>query len=269
VAGATDEDEHSDLFLYDRVSGAVSLVSFAAGSPGVAANRWDFEARISADGSVIAFNSASTDLVPGQTASESVNLILQDRSAGTRTFVGRVHTSRPFAVSNSAISFLPQLSANGRAVAFTSDVASFVAGDFNGTWDAFLYDADGSTGGGPFGPCTLLDTRRAADGPALRSDVRRTLSVHGACGVPTTAKTVSVKVTVLQSSGKGNLRFYPGNVPSTAQPSATLRFQKGKARSASLTLSLATNGAGTLAILPFVAGEGTVHMIVEVNGYSP
>ena len=64
-----------------------------------------------------------------------------------------------------------------------------------------------------------------------------------------------------------NLRIYPGNASASANPSATLRFQKGQTRTASYTLPLATNDAGTLAIVPFVAGNGTVHAVVEVTGY--
>jgi hypothetical protein len=113
-------------------------------------------------------------------------------------------------------------------------------------------------------PCTLLDTRRAADRPVLRSNVQRSVTVHGACGVPATAKRVVVKVTTLASSGKGNLRFYPGAV--TATPSGILRFEKGATRIETFTLPVGTSGS--LTILPFVAGKGTVHAVVEVTGYS-
>jgi len=83
--------------------------------------------------------------------------------------------------------------------------------------------------------------------------------------VPVTAKQILVKVTVFQPSGKGNLRFYPGAV--TPTPAGILRFERNQSRTESFTLPLA-NSAGTLAILPFVAGKGTVHTLVEVNGYS-
>ena len=105
---------------------------------------------------------------------------------------------------------------------------------------------------------------RRADRPVLTSNVQRTVTVRGACGVPATAKQVLVKVTALSASGKGNLRFYPGAV--TATPSGILRFERGATRTETFTLPLSANG--TLTILPLVAGKGTVHVAVEVNGYS-
>jgi hypothetical protein len=54
----------------------------------------------------------------------------------------------------------------------------------------------------------------------------------------------------------------------TAPPSGTLRFVKTKPASATFDLPLATNGAGTIAVLPFVRGNGTVRVVVEVDGYT-
>ncbi len=97
----------------------------------------------------------------------------------------------------------------------------------------------------------------------LTSNVQRTVTVRGACGVPATAKQVVVKVTALSASGKGNLRFYPGAV--TPAPSGILRFERSATRTETFTLPLSPNG--TLTILPFVASRGTVHGAVEVTGY--
>jgi len=160
----------------------------------------------------------------------------------------------------------PLLSANGRQVAFTS-VLELADGDLNRMPDAYLFNLDATPPGpGSSFPCTLLDTHRAADAPALQSDVRRVVTVAGACSVPSTAKSITAKVTVLQGTGKGNLRIFPGNAKPSAKPSATLRFEEGQTRTASYTLPLATNGAGTLALVPFVTGKGTVHVVVEVTG---
>ncbi|HEX9940784.1 MAG TPA: hypothetical protein VGG03_02110 [Thermoanaerobaculia bacterium] len=276
-----DPRGESQLYLYDRIAKTTSLVtrSVLQNSGG---NDRTTSLAISTDGQYIAFASDATDLVSGQSDPSGPlsgpiqsNVFLFDRVAGTTILV-----SRP--IPSSVVkgnSWTPLLSASGRQVAFTS-TADLVEGDLNHGADAYLFSLDpapvagpdpepGSGPGlpGPFVPCTLLDTRRAADAPALRSDVRRVLAVHGACGVPATARKVAVKVTVLQPSGKGNLRIYPGNAKPKDKPSATLRFQKGQTRAASYTLPLATNGAGTLALLPFVAGHGTVHVTLEVTGY--
>lgn len=44
-------------------------------------------------------------------------------------------------------------------------------------------------------------------------------------------------------------------------------FGQGQTRANNAILPLAANGSGTLAITPFVAGNGTVHVIVDVVGY--
>jgi RNase P/RNase MRP subunit POP5 len=110
-------------------------------------------------------------------------------------------------------------------------------------------------------PCPLFDL------VGLRSNVRRPIKVAGRCGVPATATRALLKVTALQATGMGNLRLYPGDVTTTA--AGLLRFDRGQTASASFDLSLATNGNGTLAILPFVRGNGTVRVMVEVDGYVP
>ena len=134
-------------------------------------------------------------------------------------------------------------------------------GDYNLVRDVYLWkDEDGTL---PLPACKLLDTRRRADRPILASDVPRAVAANGRCGVPVTAKQVVVKAAVFNPSGKGNLRFYPGAV--TATPSGLLRFERNATRTETFTLTLGTDG--TLTILPFVAGRGTVHVAVEVNGY--
>ena len=255
VAGVTDTNGGSDVFLYDRLTGTNALVSHAAGAPLKAGNGPSATPGLSADGSRIAFLSAATDLVPGTVPARSRNLYVQDRTTGARTFIAR---AAPQSEPLPPFSFVPRLSIDGRRIAFLSD-APLVAGDYNGTSDVYLWTQDAVT----VPACTLLDTRRRADRPALSSNVQRTVTVRGACGVPATAKQVLVKVTVFNPSGKGNLRFYPGAVADP--PSGILRFDRGATRTASFTLPLSSNGK--LTILPFVAGKGTVHVAMEVNGY--
>ena len=122
-------------------------------------------------------------------------------------------------------------------------------------WDAFVYDA--AAGPVTVPPCTLLDG-------VLRSNVRQMATVAGACGVPAAAKQVLVKITVSQGTGKGNVQVYPGNV--TNPSSGILRFNAGMSRSATFTVPL---GNGGIALLPFVNGNGTVRVGVEVDGYVP
>lgn len=247
-----------DVFLYDLATKSNTLVSHALGEPGNAGNKKSGNARISADGRRIAFVSPATNLVAGQAPNGPANLILQDRITGARTLVGPV--SPLPSTSNSSFLSLG-MSADGRSVAFTSESPVLVAGDLNNEWDVFLY-REGSNGPVTVPACTLFDTRRPEDGPALRSGVREVLAVHGACGVPADATAVLVKVTVPEPRRRGSLRLTPGDA---ATPASTLRFPRRQTRTGTFTVPLAADG--TLALQPIVAGNGTVHAVVEVIGY--
>ncbi len=251
VAGESDTNDGDDVFLYDRLSGTVSLVSFAAGSPGSTTSLWAQSPVISADGSRIGFESPSPELLPGQTGT-AFRFYVQDRATGARTLLASV-VGKSFGLDFN-ISLDLWLSADGRQAAFSTD-APLVAGDYNVNWDAFVYDEAAGPVAVP--PCTLLDA-------TLRSNVQRTIPVAGACGVPATAKQGVVKLTVSQGTGQGNVQLFPGNV--TSPPSGILRFSRGAARSAGFTLPL---GNGGISLLPFVAGNGTVRVTLEVDGYVP
>jgi hypothetical protein len=161
----------------------------------------------------------------------------------------------------------PFISADGQTVAFTSTSPDLVEADFNAQEeDAFLFHTASTPPPGPVAvtPCTLLDTHRPADRPALRSNVRRSVKATGTCGVPATAKSVVMKVAALQGTGQGNLQLFPGGSTASA---GILRFARGQTRSASFTVSVGPGGA--ISILPYVAGNGTVQATVEVDAYVP
>jgi Tol biopolymer transport system component len=252
-------------YLYDLTTGTSILASPSRlpGHLGSSGNRYFFTPALSAGGRYLAFSSEARDLIPGQIEGPlrfNQDLFLFDRVSGNTALISRSPTS---ALTATGSAWGPLMSADGRRVAFTSDV-SLAAGDLNQRSDAYLFDLEASTPGGPvtLPPCTLFD------GPAQRSNVRKVLAVTGtgSCGVPSGASRVTVKVTALQGTAVGNLRLYPGNV--TAPPAGTLRFVKTKTASATFDLPLATNGAGTIAVLPFVRGNGTVRVVVEVDGYT-
>ncbi|MES1244173.1 MAG: hypothetical protein ABUT39_21390, partial [Acidobacteriota bacterium] len=169
--------------------------------------------------------------------------------------------------SGAVISVMPRLSADGGVLLFTSAATDLVAGDFNGVNDVFAR-VRGGLGTGDFftlAPCRLIDTRQAGQGPALASGVPAVVDVHGACGVPSTARAVAVNVTVLQAQGAGRLTLHPGNL--STPNTSTINFPAGQNLANNAILPLASNGEGTLGITPVVTGGGTVHVIVDVSGY--
>lgn len=113
-------------------------------------------------------------------------------------------------------------------------------------------------------PCRVLDTRDPPGLP-LGSGWTDFVVVAGRCGVPWSAKAVSLNITAVDPTGSGHLSFWPANL---SQPgTSVVNFPAGRNRANSAILGLATDGWGDLAVRPFVAGNGSVHLIVDVNGY--
>ncbi len=134
------------VYLYERASGRTLLVNHAAGSttrPGDIPNP---EAGyphhvMSADGRFIAFDSESSDLIPGQNDfSGGSDVFLFDRLTGTTLLVSHAAGS-PLTAGN-AVSRAPSLSADGRYLAFESHASDLLTGvtDRNRDLEIFLYD---------------------------------------------------------------------------------------------------------------------------------
>ena len=114
-------------------------------------------------------------------------------------------------------------------------------------------------------PCRILDTRNPAGplgGPALAAQGDRTFAVANTCGIPPTAKAISVNLAVTQPTLAGNLRLRPGGVPVPLVSS--INYIAGQTRSNNAVLAL--NASGQLAVFCGQA-SGTVHFILDVNGY--
>jgi hypothetical protein len=145
-----------------------------------------------------------------------------------------------------------------------------------GGYEVALYDAEprpavggeGGEGTSPGGfytltPCRMLDTRDAADGPALASGDERTVMLHGRCGVPPTARALAVNITVVQPAGAGHLALYPAGSPPPL--ASAINFRPGKTRANNAILPLGTDGAA--ALQAHVEGGGAVQVLVDVSGY--
>lgn len=121
----------------------------------------------------------------------------------------------------------------------------------------------------PLSPCRILDTRNPAGpdgGPALGGSVARVFPIAGTCGIPSSARAVSINVTAVDPPVNGELVLYPGNM---APPPSTLTvgLLTGLTRANHAVLGLATDGSGTLAALPRIAAGQQVHLVVDVDGY--
>jgi len=136
-----DSNGQQDIFVYDRQTGSTMRVSVATGGT-QATGGSSGDARISADGRFVAFQSAATNLVSGDSNAQR-DIFVHDRQTMTTTRVS-VATGGTQATGGNSIT--PSLSADGRFVAFESAATNLVSGDSNAAQDIFVHDRQtGST----------------------------------------------------------------------------------------------------------------------------
>ena len=128
-----DTNMTADVFVRDRKAATTTRVSVGAG--GRQANDASGEAVISDHGRAVAFTSGATNLA-GPDTNDTVDVFVRDLKAG-RTLLASVGVNGR---AGNGPSFLPDLSANGRYVAFQSVASNLVPGDTNGVEDAFVRD---------------------------------------------------------------------------------------------------------------------------------
>ncbi|CAO3413485.1 hypothetical protein [Azospirillum endophyticum] len=122
-----------DVFVKDMVTGQVTLVSRSAG--GVPGNGRSTAPALSADGTIVAFESAADNLVPGD-ANGLPDVFVTDLTTGTVTLASLAADG----ARTNGMSVSPLLSADGSKLAFTSAATNLVPGDVNGEMDIFLKD---------------------------------------------------------------------------------------------------------------------------------
>ena len=126
------------MFVRDLKAATTERVSVS--STGVQGNGPAASPAISRDGRFVAFASAATGLVPGDTNHKG-DVLVRDRQAGTTVRVS-VSSAGAQANGDSGISRGDPgvaLSADGQAVAFASDASNLVQGDTNGKIDIFVH----------------------------------------------------------------------------------------------------------------------------------
>ena len=128
-----DDNMRPDIFARDRGAGATERANVAP--DGAQANDDSDSPSLSADGRFLAFRSAATNLVAGDTNLYG-DVFVRDRRAGKTE---RVSVSSGGAEGN-ANSYRPVISADGQFVAFVSDATNLVPGDTNGHADVFVRD---------------------------------------------------------------------------------------------------------------------------------
>ena len=130
-----DTNAADDVFVRDLLTGTTERVS--VDSSGVQGNgaSGHFGDALSSDGRFVAFRSAATNLVAGDT-NAALDVFVRDRANGTTERVS-VATN---GTQGNGISQEPSISADGRYVAFQSLATNLVNGDTNGFEDIFVRD---------------------------------------------------------------------------------------------------------------------------------
>ena len=133
---ANDTNNEYDVFVHDRLSGATTRVSVT--NTGSQATGGASESpSINGDGSVVAFRSSATNLVPGDT-NGATDVFLRDLVGGT-TIRASVDSDGTQALGSSTMRD-GGLSRDGHIVVFESSAANLVTDDTNGVGDVFAHD---------------------------------------------------------------------------------------------------------------------------------
>jgi hypothetical protein len=133
-----DMDSEHDIFVHDTQTGTTALVS--VDSYGVKGNDYSMVPSISYDGRYVAFYSAATNLVAGD-SNDVTDIFVHDMQTGATTLVSVDSTG----VQGNNTSLDPFIASDGRYIAYRSSADNLVSGDTNLTGDIFVYDMQEKT----------------------------------------------------------------------------------------------------------------------------
>ena len=127
-----DDNDFYNVFVKDRTTGAVTLVSRASGAAGAPADQACFDATISDDGNRVAFT-CDGSLDPADTNS-TTDVYVRDLAAQTTILVSRASA---LGAAGNGSSDSPALSQDGTYVAFSSTASNLDAADADHGGDVF------------------------------------------------------------------------------------------------------------------------------------
>jgi ELWxxDGT repeat protein len=110
-------------------------------------------------------------------------------------------------------------------------------------------------------PCRAFDTR-AADAPALSGGSDRTIVLANRCGIPASARALSVNLTVTGPTKQGQLVLYPNGI--SLPKTTNLSYSPNQTRANNAILELGPSGDIKVHCAQH---SGTVQLIIDINGY--
>ena len=114
-------------------------------------------------------------------------------------------------------------------------------------------------------PCRAVNTGSITP-PIVQASVFRGFTIKGVCGIPASAKAVSLNLTIVGTSADGFFSLWPFGGPFPVV--ATIYFVAGEpaiANGAIVPLAVGTPDLAT--IYGTASGSGTIHTILDVTGY--
>lgn len=176
-----DTNAHLDVFVRDTCLGAppgcvpvtqrVSVASDGTegnGDSGYTTANTEFGVAISGTGRFVAFVSAATNLIPGDTNGVD-DIFVRDTCLGAPTGCTPMTTLASVGLGGlpaNGMSASPAISRSGRFIAFGSIASNLVAGDTNATFDVFVRD---TCTGAPAG-CVPSTTRVSVDNSGIQGN---------------------------------------------------------------------------------------------------
>lgn len=255
VAG--DTNAVADVFVRDRVAGTTERVSTSAA--GAQLNGASTAAAISADGRFVAFTSAATDAVAGDTNGVT-DVFVRDRQAGTtnRTSVTSGGAQLNGASNDAAIS------PSGDWLAYTTLASNAVSGDSNGTSDVILARRTGGTVRRASATDTLSRPFQQADGASSKPRVTDPLSGYAGSGEPLVAfQSKASNLSGADGNGAGSDVFVNTYVLGLSR---TIRISAGSVEGTNAGIGVIDGGPRF--VVTYQRG-GAVSEVVSVESESP
>jgi Tol biopolymer transport system component len=137
-----DANATADVFVRDLVSGTTFLASRAPGPGGAPGNGTSYLPSLSADGRMVAFASAATNLSTADLGTR-VDVYVRDLASATTTLVSRAEG--PDGALGDGLSYVPSISGDGRQVAFASSAKNLSEADGDVPDDIFVRDLTAAT----------------------------------------------------------------------------------------------------------------------------
>jgi len=144
VPGVTDTNNAKDVFLYDRLTGNITLISHSATDSNQTANNYSEMASISVDGRFVAYYSQAGNLVNGFVDSNGTgpsggfDIYVFDRVTGLNTLAS--HSSVGASIGSNDRNTAPSMSGDGRFVIWASYGTNLVTGAFQASFAHGMHD---------------------------------------------------------------------------------------------------------------------------------